>query len=351
MVVSHIPSVTIKAGQRFLLGFEGESTSLVRVGDTVVPSTTIIEGRSSAILQSINFGKELGIQPRDAEKYLLKAHGEIVDKRDAVARRKMAMGTTERVVRSRFDGRVSTERINSGVLDIQAPFSEASMPSGVHGRVLRIFPERAGKREVEIEVTGYVAKPFLCEGINITGHIHVLKDGSSVYRPSDLEARCKGKVVVAGRSLSLKLYESLIEVGARGVIMGGIPLTEYRVIETVAIPIFVTEGWGVIPINTILLNLLREFEGDSCFLDIERGQLVLCPSKSPLEVDNSHDDREVGLSRMEKGLTVQVWDMPYWGYSGKIVQMFEEENLVQVMFDSGRKVLVDQGSVVAISEG
>lgn len=350
MVVTCRPSVTAKEGQRFVVSFEGDSSCLVRVGDLLDPSTTVFDGRSSEILQAINLGKELGVDPRHAKRYVLKTDGEIIDRGDVVSRRTIAMGTVERVVKSQHDGRISMERISSGVLDIRAPFSDASVPAGVHGRVSRIFPDSGGRRKIEIEVAGYVAKPFLCKGRSVAGRVMILKDGTSVYRPSDVDGRCRDMIVVAGRSLSLKLYESLIEAGTKAVIVGGMPLTEFRVMESAAVPIFVSEGWGIAPINTVLLNLLKEHEGDFCFLDIERKHLVICPSGEPLSVGGKDEEIDVGLCGVEKGQTVQVWDMPYWGYSGKVMQVLEDEGLVQVIFDSGKKVVVDAGSVVVISE-
>lgn len=352
MVVPYNPVVTVKKDQRFKIVFEGDAVCTVKVGDIVVPETTVFDGQSSEILQSIQLSKELGISPKDVKHHLLKSDGEIVDKGDVIARRSIAMGTIERVVKSQHDGRVSMERLNSGVVDIRAPFNDTLLPAGVHGRVSRIMPDRGGRRELELDVTGYVAPAFRCTGKSISGEIFVLKDGASLYRPADVDGQCRGKVVIAGRSLSVSLYEALTEVGARGIVVGGMPRTEYRLISEPSIPIFITEGWGIIPLNRVLLNTLVEHEGDHIYIDEDRGQLLVCPSDPPADMKNLDVEEyaPVSLVKLEKGATVQVWDMPFWGYSGTIMEVMEDEELVKVQLESGRSVVVPPECLMSIGE-
>lgn len=352
MIVAQEHTVRPAFSQRFRISFEGEAYCSVAHGEKVTPGTVIFEGRTSEILQSINLSKELGVPAREAVKFITIDDGEIVDVGDIIARRSVAMGTVDRIVRARTEGRIMLENISEGFAEIRAPFSDAVVKAGVYGRVGRIYPERMGRRVVDLEVSGFVAEPFFCIGESVSGEIFIIKEGDSLYRPGDVDGRCKGKVVVAGRSLSVALYESLAEYGARGIIVGGMPKTEQAILSEPTIPIFISEGWGIIPINSVLLQVLQEYEGDLAYIDEDKGQLVIAPSDPGKELDKETGGvhPRVSVIKLEKGMNVQVWDMPYWGYSGKVMDVLDDERLVKVMIASGRTLAVPDGVVTAIAD-
>ena len=352
MVIAQQYKVRLMPSQKFRLSFEGEAQCMVKVGDPVKPETPVFEGRTSEVLQSINLNKELGVRPHEAGRYVMKEEGEIVDVGDIIARRSVAMGTAERIVRAHTDGRLMLDNISAGFAEIRAPFNDTVVKAGVHGKVARIYPERMGRRVVDLDVTGFVSEPFHYVGQSVSGELFLLKQGNSLYRPGEVDDRCADKIVVAGRSLSVALYEALAEQGARGIIVGGMPKTEFEILAESRIPIFIMEGWGIIPVNTILFQVLKEYEGNSVCLDGEEGKLVISPSgksealKEPIEKVKSR----VTVVPLEKGADVQVWDIPYWGYSGKARDVLDSEELVRVVLDSGRTITVPSRVVTAIAE-
>jgi hypothetical protein len=352
MVVVQEHTVKPAFSQRFRISFEGDAHCAVAHGEKVTPDTVIFEGRTSEILQSINLSKELGVTARETGKFVTIEDGEIVDVGDIIARRSVAMGTVERIVRARTEGRVMLENIQGGFAEIRAPFNEATVTAGVHGRVGRIYPERMGRRVVDLEVAGYVSHPFFCIGESVSGELFIIKEGNSLYRPGDVDGRCKGKIVVAGRSLSVALYESLAEYGARGIIVGGMPKTEKETLSEPSIPIFISEGWGIIPINSVLLQVLQEYEGDHVYIDEDNSKLVIAPSDPAKEIGREKGGffPRVSVIKLEKGMDVQIWDMPYWGYSGKVLDILEDESLVKVMLASGKTLAVPDGVVTAIAD-
>lgn len=352
MIASYFAKVIAKPYLNYTLVFEGDTSVCVKVGDTVVPSTVVFEGNESVALESLNLSRELGVRAKDVSKFVLKDDGEIIDKGEIIARKTVAAGTMERSVRASYSGRVAHARIESGIVEIRSPFAESSVVAGVHGKVVRIYPESERKRQILLEVTAYWTSPFLMTGHEMSGKLHFLKEGSSLYRSCDVDAQCNGMVVVAGRSLSVSLYDALVAVGARGIIVGGIPKTEMSGLSCPAIPIAVTEGWGIIPINSVLMSVMAELKGDVVYLDPKAKQMVLCPSVEIPSLENRRYVAETGVSvcTLQKGQVVQVWDLPYWGYCGSVVGFIEEDRIVQVAFAGDQKVLVSVDSVVAIGE-
>lgn len=343
-------AIKLMDDQEFVIEFSGEAECPLKVYDFVTPGTVLFIGKVSEVLQSINLSRELAIGPRDVKDFVLKTDGEIIDKGDMIAKRKISMGMLERIVKVKFDGRLSFERIASGIVDIMSPFSDDEIKAGVSGRVKRIFPADSYKRQIMVSVRGFVSCPFVCGGQNASGKIHFIKEGDSIYVPADIDKECKGKIVVAGRKLTVKLYNALVESGAAGVIVGGMHADEYRVIEEKAIPIFISEGFGVIPINKVFFDILNEYRESSACINCDQNKLIIHPQSgvSDYESKKWENFEQVSVGNVKIGDIVQVWDMPYWGYSGEVVNVFDEEDLIQIEFKSKQKLVASSDSVVVI---
>lgn len=344
MLVARDKALQFKKNQDFALQFEGDSVCLLKVGDVVNPSTIVFEGQSSSLLQSMSISRELGVSPPQVKNYMTVSDGEIVDKGEVIAKRSVSMGMMERVVKSISEGRLSYRRIDGGVVDIMSPFSDSTVTAGVSGRVKMVVPESNQKRQVIFSTDAYVRYPVIVDGESVSGRLEIIKDGSSLYFPEDVGSDCKGKIVVAGRELNPTLYESLIEAGAIGVMVGGINRSDFSSLGVKAIPIFVMEGWGVVPINSILLDFLVNSKGAYTYLDVTNEKVVV---HNPDYVITEESESDF-LMEIEEGMIIQVWDQPYWGYSGIVENVLDEEDLIQVRFSSGRRVLVDPKSVRVI---
>jgi hypothetical protein len=350
MLVFKDPAVKYTEKQKFPISFTGEGMCPLKPGDKVEPSTVVFEGSESSILQSIDLTKELALKPSKAEDYLLKSEGEIVDEGDVLAKRTVSMGIVERIVRANYEGRLSYERLDSGIIDIMSPSRDSVVTPGMHGRVAHVMPGDSMRREVILSVSGLICNPAIISGESVSGDLHVLKDGNSMYRAADVDAMCTGKIVVAGRSLNIKLYDALVEAGAAGVIVGGVGLEDFGVIRERVVPVFVMEGWGVIPINTEVINILRKYNDAPVFMDTRESRLFVYPKKDAqklIELDKDDDfpyayEGQVGNPvEIVEGDIVQIWDFPYWGYSGEVMDVLEDEELINVAFASGRKALVE----------
>jgi hypothetical protein len=362
MLVLKDPLIRYRKNQEFPLRFMGDGVSPVKPHDKVNPSTVVFEGMATNILQSIDLNKELSLSTKKkVKKFLLKSEGEIVEEGDVLAKRSVSFGIAERIVKSKYEGKVSCNRIDQGVVDIMAPSIESVVTADMYGRVAHIMPS-AGKiyKEIVLSVDGLEFRPELFGGGDVSGHLHLLKEGNSIYRPSDVDDNCKQKIVVAGRLLNLKLYEALVSAGALGVIVGGVGYEDYDIIKQKAIPIAVTEGWGAIPINDILMNILQKYNGTPVYIDRSNNLLFIYPKGDFFEFSSLEEKGELKYMSSEKagelvdleiGHKVQIWDAPFWGYVGNVIDILESENLVNVELSNGRKALLEPELVqVVINE-
>ena len=63
MLVARDRALQFKKNQDFALHFEGDSVSVLKIGDAVEPSTVVFEGQSSRLIQSMSISRELGVAP------------------------------------------------------------------------------------------------------------------------------------------------------------------------------------------------------------------------------------------------------------------------------------------------
>ncbi|MBN1618774.1 hypothetical protein JW887_05550 [Candidatus Dojkabacteria bacterium] len=338
------------------IDFSGSASCVVSKGDEISPDSLIFEGESSEVLQSINLPKDLGVNVDEVGKYLLKDQGEIIDKGEVIARRSVSFGLAEKIAFSQYNGKVALDRLSSGFVDIMAPSEYSSVKAGIYGKVFNILPLSNYRRSISFSVNGFVAKAFTCVGESKGGKLKLIKDGNSMYSTSDIDESCKGKILVLGRKLTFKLYEAAVENDVSGIIVGAVDRAEFDGIKDEVIPIFVTEGWGTIPINAVLLDLLSSHKDKFTYLDVDRESIVLY-----------HDDRENIKKRsffvnipdfnnvdicpvrlVKIGDFVKILDLPFWGYTAKVISIMDNEDLIQVILDSGRKVLLSENSFVLI---
>jgi hypothetical protein len=177
--------------------------------------------------------------------------------------------------------------------------------------------------------------------------------------------------VLAGRFLNLKLYESLVGAGAVGVVAGGIGVEDYREILKKPVPVSVLGGFGVIPVPNIVLDLFEKYPDTSVLikpdqkhnnknnnyddakmkvLKMQSGSIFVYPRGEGEELVKKASEGDLGypreddtavLASVRVGDKVQIWDPPFWGYSGQVSDVLEDEGLLNVKLVSGRKALVE----------
>lgn len=363
MIALRKKALNYMTDQDFPVRFRGDAACNVDVGQEVTPSTVIFEGKESSIEQAINVSKELGVDPSDTKNFLEVSDGEIVDDGDVIAKRSVSIGMAERFVRVSEDGRISLDRVESGFVDVMSAFTETTKKSGVKGVVKSVIPGDRRGREVILSVDGFVFEPFGSRGDDAVGELKFMKEGNSVYTAGDVDEDYEAKVVVAGRLFSRKLYEELVEVGAAGVIFGGAGIKEFNEIKEWPIPIAVTEGWGTVPINAVVIDFFRKAGDITVYLDsLSDSVLFYVNSQSDdlieefggeiLKDESDFVEKIAQRSRcfqeIELGRYVKVLDLPFWGYSGRVVDILEEDDLVKIQLESKRIIVVSSQNIVVV---
>jgi len=211
------------------------------------------------------------------------------------------------------------------------------------------------------------------------GDIMMVSDKTNdVVTVEKITPECSGKVLVGGSMVTGDALRRAVEVGAKGVIIGGIndkeiiELLGYEIgvaitgDEEIGITIIVTEGYGKMSMSTKTFEILKKFEGKMACINgatqIRAGVMrpeIIVP-RDDITLDKSKEEGSLDIMEgMKAGTPIRVIREPYFGAMGHVVslpvelQVVETESKVRVLtaeLSDGKKVLIPRANVEIIEE-
>jgi len=182
-------------------------------------------------------------------------------------------------------------------------------------------------------------------------------------------------VIVGGSFVTADTLRKAVEVGAAGIVVGGIDDKNLRDFlgydigvaitgsEQKGITLIITEGFGKISMAHRTFELLKSIEGKKVSINgatqIRAGVIrpeIIAPGANPEDLKSDHEEISGGL---DIGTHVRVIREPYFGRIGKVtalppeLQVIETEAKVRVLeleFEDGTRVLVPRANVEIIEE-
>ncbi|MBO9350048.1 MAG: hypothetical protein J7449_01045 [Thermomicrobium sp.] len=189
----------------------------VAVGQLVEPET-ILAMAADGLPRSarIALAAELGVAPADAARYLVRALGERVEAGEVVAVRRRGLRSQE--VTSPIAGRLATLDAETGLLTVVTDPPRRAVPALVAGEVRSVADDA-----VTIRAIGDLLLGASLLGREGAGPLIVLADRPDRELPAEeFDERCRGAIVLAGMTVSSAALRRLHDVGAAGVIVGGL---------------------------------------------------------------------------------------------------------------------------------
>jgi len=370
------------------LPVEGES--LVKIGDKVSYDTVVARAYIPGEPVEISVATELGCESSLAPKYLLKKVGDELNKGDLIAKKPGMFGTHwgEKFCYSSIDGVLEylsdveyfdeevgqKVKYSSGRVLIRPPNVAIEVDAYVPGTVVRSI----GKEGVAIECPAAYIQGIIGVGGEIHGELMMIsKSPKDILSADDIGEECKGKVLVGGSKIDANALRKAVQVGAKGIIVGGIEVgvlndfIGYRIgvaitgNEQSGLTLIMTEGFGGMNMAESTFKLLKNFEGRMACLNgatqiragVQRPEIII-PYDSEDEVPKQTEDQSL-LSGMRIGLPIRIIREPYFGALGHIASLPPElhqlrsESLVRVLevdLENGRRVVVPRANVELIEE-
>ena len=191
-----------------------------------------------------------------------------------------------------------------------------------------------------------------------------------------LTEECAGKIVVGGSIVDGPTLKKAVELGVKGIIVGGIKDADLSSFlgysigvaitgeERKGLTLILTEGFGKMSMAVKTFNFLKEFEGKLACINgatqiragVIRPEIII-----PIDETTSDgsEDEKLHLEGLTSGLPVRIIGPPYFGAIGHVtdlpidLQTVETESKVRVLeveLEDGSRVTVPRANVELIEE-
>lgn len=361
----------MKITKKRILPLKGEV--VVKLGDKVSPDTVVARTELPGTVEPINVANILGIPPEDVFDAMVKKEGEMVAQDEVIARSKSFFGMFTSVAKAKIAGKIENiSKVTGQVLLRGAPIP-VEVKAYLEGEVTEIFPREG----VAVTTWGSFVQGIFGIGGETHGPIKIVsKSTTDILTEKEIDASCKGAIIVGGALVTAAGLQKAISVGAVGIVVGGFNDKDLRDFlgydlgvaitgnEKKGITLVVTEGFGEIMMAHKTYELLKSKEGQMACINgatqIRAGVIrpeVVIPFREDIKrVDDAHLQGNVGLAI---GSPIRVIREPYFGLLGKVtdlpapLQKLESESHARVLgveFPDGRKAIIPRANVEMIEE-
>lgn len=363
---AYTPGLKVKKGMIVLkvrrLPIPGDV--LVNVGDKVdfetVVARTAVPGESHVVKVCLI----LGIGSDELTSFMTKKEGDPVKKGEPIAKMSTFFGLRKTLVPSDVDGFIDNISDITGQVMIKEQPIPVEVRAYIPGKVAEILPREG----VAIQTYAAFVQGIFGIGGESYGELKVLASSpDEILIPEKVTAECKGKILVGGKLATTEAIKKAIQVGARGIIVGGvknrtlIDILGYDIgvaitgNETLGISLIVTEGFGEMPMSDRTYNLLKAHDGHLAAINgttqiragVQRPEIVV-PLPPEDKAEEAGTSEELGAG-MTPGTDVRIIRQPWFGQIGTVASLPVE--LVKVETESDVRVLtvrLGNGEIVTV---
>ncbi|MBC7529346.1 MAG: hypothetical protein H7308_17595 [Chthonomonadaceae bacterium] len=353
-----------------------KGTVLVKEGTIVSPGMVVARTELPGNMLTIKLAERMGIEPKDVPETLKIKMGDSVRQGDLIAESKGLFGKYfKSEFKSPYTGTVEIISQVTGHIGIREAPTPVEKDAYIEGVVTKVI-EGEG---VVVTCEGALIQGIFGVGGERQGKIAIL--GIEGITPERLTEAHRGCIVVGGGTVSGASLKRAAEVGAIGIVCGGVidrELMDYLAEalnqpgydigvaitgqEPIAFTLVITEGFGTIQMANRTYKLLESLEGQVASINgatqIRAGVIrpeVIVPRTGANATTGLIE--EVEGNTLDIGTPIRVIREPYFGLLGLVSGLpqelvrVESETLVRVLeakLDDGRTVTVPRANVEII---
>jgi hypothetical protein len=338
------PDIVVRRIRR--LPIKGEV--LVKERDRVEPETVVARAVLPGVLQTIKLAEKLGVEPRDVKEFFQLKPGERVEKGQVVAETKGFFGMFKSTVSSDVSGEVESISDVTGHILVREPGIPVDVKAYILGNVADILPDEGAI----IETRCAMVQGIFGIGGERTGAVRVaVGSEGEVLEAGHITNADEGKIIVGGSGITYDAIMKASEVGAKGLIAGGIKDSDLIKFlgydigvaitgqEAIDITLLVTEGFGFLNMARRTFQLLKSLEGQQASINgatqiragVIRPELIV-----PIPAETSEAAVAAEAHELTVGTPIRVIREPYFGQLGTVTGLPAQLMVV----DSGTEVRV-----------
>ena len=356
----------MKIAKKRILPLKGEV--IVNKGDTLLPDAVVARTELPGMVEPVNVANILGVPPQDVPDTMLKTIGDYVEQGEEIAVAKSFFGLFKSSVKAKISGKIENISSITGQVLLRGAPIPIEVKAYLHGIVTEIFPNEG----VEITSWGSFVQGIFGIGPETHGPIKMVSTtNDEVLTEKEIDASCKGCVIIGGSLVTAGGLRKAIEVGAVGIVVGGFDDQDLRDFlgydlgvaitgnEDKGITLVVTEGFGQIMMAAKTFELLKAHEGQEASLNgatqiragVIRPEVVIPKIEDLAKLDVEQEMENIGLT---VGSPVRVIRQPYFGKLGNVSQLppelhvLESESkarVLEVVFPDGEKAIIPRANV------
>jgi len=322
------------------------------------------------MLQTIKMAEKLGVEAKDLGEFISLTPGSPIATGDVIAETKGFFGFGKQKVVSDYTGTVESISEISGHMLIREASIPVDMSAYIQGKVVEVMPEEGAI----VETRGAMVQGIFGVGGERQGVIRVaVSNPSEVIDAQHILDTDAGKLLIGGSCMTAAAIRRAEQVGALGVIAGGIldsDLIEYlgydigvAITGSEAIPLtlLVTEGFGMLSMAARTFDLFKSLEGKTASINgatqiragVIRPELIV-----PLDLSGAVKTDSSGVLELTIGTPIRIIREPYFGGLGTVtelpatLQVLESGTEVRVLrakLDGGEIVTVPRANVEIIA--
>ncbi|MEP6754453.1 MAG: hypothetical protein ABJA67_03045, partial [Chthonomonadales bacterium] len=192
---------------------------LVKIGDRVTPDTVVARTELPGLLQTVKLAEKMGIEPGEINKVLQVKQGDRIEKGTLLAVSKGLFGMFKTEEKSTVEGILETISDATGNLGVRQSATPVEKDAYVSGTISKVIPNEG----VVVECTGAIVQGIFGVGGERLGNIAVaVKSASDPLTEAQITEAHKGKIVVGGSNVSIGAMKKAAQVGAVGLVAGGV---------------------------------------------------------------------------------------------------------------------------------
>jgi len=342
---------------------------VVKVGDKVNPDDAVARTELPGNVVPLNVANKLGIPPEDIYEFMTKKEGDAVEEGEAVAIKKFPIiRSWSTVCKSTVTGSVESISSITGQVLLRGLPIPVEVKAYLRGEVTEVLPGEG----VVVSCTASFVQGIFGIGGEVFGTLQVVTpDNTTVLSDQLITSDLQGKVVVGGSLVTAAALKKAIQVGVKGIVVGGFDDKDLRDFlgydigvaitgsEDMGITLVVTEGFGQINMADITFELLKAHEGQMACINgatqiragVIRPEVVIPFEDESVTGSDSEQATMVGLA---VGSLIRVIRHPHFGRLGKVVnlpsllQKLESESsarVLEVEFDRGERAIIPRANV------
>lgn len=344
---------------------------LVREGDAVSHDTIVASSTVPGDPYIVKASQILGVEPDEVRAYTIKKEGDKVQKGGIIAKYVTLFGLFKKIVYSPIDGTIETISNVSGQVVIRPPPIPIAVNAYVPGKIVRIIPDEG----VIVETKASFIQGIFGIGGETHGIVRVLVNTpEEILTAEKVLPQHRGCILVGGSQVTLETLRKAVEIGAAGVVAGGISYNDVidfmgEIVgvaitgqEDLGVTLVITEGIGRISMSLRTFNLLRGVEGHPVSMNGAtqiRAGVIRPEIIKPIDESAKEAFAESLVGGMKGGTPVRIIRDPYFGMIGKVaglpveLQRIKTESFVRILeveLEDGRRVVVPRANVEIIEE-